>query len=256
MSVTLTRAGPAEILRAAQKDDFFCRKLRELLTEILLQVGGTRVLIKYRELLNATGNLMYFGATTLSGLQTLGEEYTGILQFDVLQSDIPQLRKRLLMILLSEFGQKLTSLLILKFEHHNLLRNEKSKIRPEARRDLLKFISYMKMIVPFLERLHRAVFYWTGYYCHISKHLTGIQYVLVRYWLKNRQSLYGFKLLSVVTTLQTLLVIITKSINFFNYNDQSLQAPTDNINKSVLSNKKCPLCLDERKNMIFKPTLK
>lgn len=40
MSVTLTRAGPAEILRASQKDDFYSEKLRELLTEILLQVGG------------------------------------------------------------------------------------------------------------------------------------------------------------------------------------------------------------------------
>lgn len=53
---------------------------------------GTRVLVKNRELLNASSNLLYFSATTLSGLQTLGEEYTGILQFDKAQSDIPTLR--------------------------------------------------------------------------------------------------------------------------------------------------------------------
>lgn len=40
MTAVLTRAGPAEILRAAQKDELVCEKLRNLLFEILLQIGG------------------------------------------------------------------------------------------------------------------------------------------------------------------------------------------------------------------------
>lgn len=255
MTASLTRAGPAEILRAAQKDESFREKLRNLLFEISLQVGGTRVLVKYRDLISASGNLLYYGTTTLSGLQTLGEEYTGIIQFDTSQSNIPSFRKRLLMILLSEFGQKLTHLLLVNLQHNYYLKDDKSSIRLEARQQLIKAVIYLKLIVSFLERFHKAIFYWTGYYGQLSKRMTGIQYVLVRYWLKNRESLYGFKLLSIVTMLQTLIYISMKSLSVFNESscEQNMHTSTNTESLAVLPNKRCPLCLDERKNVSVTP---
>lgn len=81
------------------------------------------------------------------------------------------------MILLSEFGQKLINLLLLNIQQNYYLRDNKSSIRPEARQQLIKIIAYLKIMVPFLERLHRVIFYWTGYYGQLSKRTTGIQYV-------------------------------------------------------------------------------
>lgn len=43
---------------------------------------GTRFSIKYKNVIDSLGNIIYYSVTTLSGFQTLGEEYTGIIQTD------------------------------------------------------------------------------------------------------------------------------------------------------------------------------
>ncbi|RZF44541.1 hypothetical protein LSTR_LSTR002314 [Laodelphax striatellus] len=247
MAPEFTRAGPAEILRASQKDDVLREKIESSLYDILLQVGGNKALIKYRNSLSALSNLIYFGSTTLSGLQTLGEEYTGILQFDSEKSNIPALKIRILMVLLSSFGQKLVLTALQKVENSDCLKDG-GELRPEAQLQVLRVVAWLKLFIPILERLHKAVFYWTGFYCQLSKRLTGVQYVLVRQWLKDRKSLYGFKILSVVTLAYAALSGATEFVNFAQLSPDEFGSRTQVTAKVVRPLKDtCPLCLEERK---------
>ncbi|XP_039274869.1 peroxisome biogenesis factor 10-like [Nilaparvata lugens] len=216
--------------------------------------SGNKALIKYRNSLSALSNLIYFGSTTLSGLQTLGEEYTGILQFDSDNSNIPALKMRILMVLLSSFGQKLVLSALQKFENSDCLKND-GELRPEAQLHILRVITWLKLFIPILERLHKAVFYWSGFYGQFSKRLTGIQYVLVRQWLKDRKSLYGFKILSVVTLVYAALSGATESINFAQLSADELRARTQPTHSKVVRplRDSCPLCLEERHSSSVTP---
>lgn len=43
-------------------------------------ISGIRTWMKYREIFKTSSEFIYYGLTTLMNIQTLGEEYTGILQ--------------------------------------------------------------------------------------------------------------------------------------------------------------------------------
>lgn len=101
-------SGPAEILRAVQKDRLLYELIEKHLTNILLKIGGivmhyvlsfgncilsfyvfcyyfligTAIWLRYRQLVQFTSRFLYYTFTTLSGYQTLGEEYTDIVQVD------------------------------------------------------------------------------------------------------------------------------------------------------------------------------
>jgi hypothetical protein len=45
--------------------------------------------VKYMTLVDVVGYLLYYGNTTLAGLQTLGEEYTGIIQVNSSLRTVP-----------------------------------------------------------------------------------------------------------------------------------------------------------------------
>lgn len=90
MSIPLFQsAGAAEILRSAQKDAMIKQKLEETLSNLVLKSLGTRKWLLYRSLINPLASFLYYSSTTLYCLQTLGEEYTGIIQVDRTLKHVP-----------------------------------------------------------------------------------------------------------------------------------------------------------------------
>lgn len=96
-------SGPAEILRAEQKDEELCERIDRQLSEFLLKFKGNHVtndvrssnrldsrilfcsaghifINKNKEYIFGASQVLYYALTTLSRLQTLGEEYTRIVQ--------------------------------------------------------------------------------------------------------------------------------------------------------------------------------
>jgi len=197
--MVFVRAGPAEILRSSQKDEDLVKKLQAMIEEALLRIKGPVASLKYKSAVQHGATLLYFGSTTLLGTQTLGEEYTGIVLVDKSLRSMPSFVRRLLMVCLSAFGPSLTLVALRAFERRV---SSNRALREEAKAALLGVTRLLLKCLPLISTLHKALFYclWDKY--HISKRLTGINYVLVRFWLRDVNSLFGFWVLGVVSLLQ------------------------------------------------------
>lgn len=87
---TLKLAIQAEILRSHQRDVDFTEHLREKLSEILHNFAIHKKWYQYIQL-DAPLKLIYFTFTSGMGNQTLGEEYTGIVQTNLKELKVPSL---------------------------------------------------------------------------------------------------------------------------------------------------------------------
>ncbi|XP_046674247.1 peroxisome biogenesis factor 10-like [Homalodisca vitripennis] len=244
-----TSGGPAEIVRAKQKDDIYSDRLQKLWLDVLLKCGGTQLWMQLRTTI-PVGHFLYGVATTLSGLQTLGEEYTGIVQVDSTKTAVPRFLNRLLMLVLDNFGSVLLTFGLNKLDKFV---QSNPNLQPQAKKEISETIRTLKAILPFLERCHRALFYCGGLYYQISKRFTSIQYVLVRRWLKDYQSMYGFKLLGIVTAIHLIGTSMHASWKWFFTPKTSEFAAVEEPASQCASARKCPLCLEERRNVSATP---
>lgn len=255
---TLEPAGTAEVLRAAQRDELIVERIYQGASDALLQAAGNRVWMKYHASLPTVAKILYSAVTTLSDIQTLGEEYTGIIQINCKLQKLPSKKRRLLALLLESFGEILFSRLITILKRKLLA---PSNLTVDARAALLEGLDALKSSLVFITRLHRGVFYWGGEYFQLSKRLAGIRYVLVRRWLKDRSTLQGFQLLSTVTLFQLFTYTMVTIVKWA----QSLPATmprlrtslavaesgVDSNNEStelttVPARHRCALCLEQR----------
>lgn len=88
MNFRNARARQPEIVRSVQKDARYTNELAEDLSDIL-RITGPRNWIKYNQLCQLIAQLSYHGFASINNLQTLGEEYTGIIQVDGNYKHIP-----------------------------------------------------------------------------------------------------------------------------------------------------------------------
>lgn len=86
-------ATQAEILRAHQRDDDFVKHLRDKLSETLQNFSAHSALSRCVQS-DIPFKLLYFVFTSGMGNQTLGEEYTGIVQADLEARRVPTLTVR------------------------------------------------------------------------------------------------------------------------------------------------------------------
>lgn len=82
------RARQPEIVRSVQKDARYTNELSEDLSDIL-RLTGPRSWIKFNMLTKLIADISYHGFASMNNLQTLGEEYTGIIQVDAEYKQIP-----------------------------------------------------------------------------------------------------------------------------------------------------------------------
>lgn len=86
----LRSANQAEILRSYQRDDDFVKHLREKLIDLVQMIGRQRGLLPFVHS-DVPFRLIYFFFTSGMGNQTLGEEYTGIVQANLGARKVPSL---------------------------------------------------------------------------------------------------------------------------------------------------------------------
>lgn len=253
MSFYYANARQPEILRTVQKDLYFTNNIGHNLSDIL-RFSNTNLWIKYNHLCTLFAELAYHGFACSNNLQTLGEEYTGIIQMDNRYITLPNKLLQFMSILMEFAGEKLLIKLI-KNIRSEVERNNDLLPGPKAR--MLQCCQFMLNIVPYVKAIHRTWFYLTGRKYQISRRITGINYVLIRYWLNVKHSVYGYKVLGLISFMQLSLVFGA----FVRQMLQSQQADTEKIKPlreryaASYSNKiapktnavKCVLCLEERK---------
>ncbi|KAL1381364.1 hypothetical protein pipiens_013523 [Culex pipiens pipiens] len=234
MSLYHAHAGQAEIIRTIQKDQSYIDEIRGQLSEILLLVSQ-RNWFKYQHLCKLIAEILYHHYAIVNNLQTLGEEYTGIIQVDSNYVMLPNKALQIFAILLEYGGEHVVDRILTRLQTE-IDRSE--EILPEAKENLNRMLDGLKFIVPYVRGFHTSLFYiYSGKY-HISKRLTGINYVLIRNWLKENHSIYGFRILGVVTLLQ----LRTPPTQLSNV-QRHQQAVA--INRNCSSERKCALCMEQ-----------
>lgn len=254
MSFYYANARQPEILRTVQKDATYTVQLGHDLSD-LLRFANKKQWIKYSSLCNLLMELAYHGFASYNNLQTLGEEYTGIIQIDSKYIALPSKLLQLVSIVMEYAGEQLLVKLIKNVEHE-IGRND--EIRPEAKIQLQRCCSFLLHVIPYIQAMHQTWFYLNGGKYQISRRLTGINYVLIRHWLNIKHSVYGYKVLGVISSLQLMLVFaafIKETIR----TKQVTQATIEKVNrlrdrvessaqKTIETMPKCILCLEQRHN--------
>ncbi|XP_012252549.2 peroxisome biogenesis factor 10 [Athalia rosae] len=233
-AVNSRNASQAEILRSRQRDDLFANNLRDNLSELLHKIGGKKLLLQIAQS-ELPAKLAYFIVTTGMNNQTIGEEYTGIIQADVEARKIPSLGARTLAVLFEFFGEqaliKLLERLLTSINH------PQSELRPEAVNFLNPFLTRLKIVIPLMIQAHRGLFYIFGRYYTLGKRLTGVNYVKVYGRRPPEQINWALRLLGAATLAQCALKLWR-----MRYLEDPKICDVGNDFKSALGN--CQLCLE------------
>lgn len=258
--VSVFSATIGQLLRSGQRDEQYVTELTNELSQLVRYWVGIRPWIQWRHHLHHLSQLMYYSATTLSGLQTLGEEYLNIVQTDANKISVPKFFKRLIDVILLTFGPFLLSRLLASLKRRL---EDRRKVLPlivdsdDRRELLLKLIPIIDESFQYIHKIHLIVFYLNGNYYHLSKRLTQIRYISLN--RTDTQSVKIYKVLGYLSLIQlclslwTRLATITKSLQKSNRRLESTSEPTSVKPSEDLLAPKCSLCLEKRRNTSLTP---
>ncbi|XP_059055907.1 peroxisome biogenesis factor 10 [Achroia grisella] len=220
-------AQPAEVLRAWQKDDLYEKQLAESLSKLMPAQHAHKAA--------PLSSVLYRSFTTLKDLQTLGEEYSGIIQVDESYNKLPTFCARLMSILLSAFGETFTRQLIRNAEK-SVERN--GSLQPAAQNAFLVVLKAVNTMVPQIQSINRALCYIRGGPIQVGKTMTGIDYVHIR--PAAAASYAHLRLLGFITLLHAFISCAQSVYQAKKYMDQLSEIPNE-----VDSSKSCVACLEE-----------
>ncbi|XP_011304751.1 peroxisome biogenesis factor 10 [Fopius arisanus] len=227
----LRSATQAEILRSHQRDEEFVRGLREKFLDLLHNFGGYRTLLPFIQS-DIPLKLLYFGFTSGLGNQTLGEEYTGIIQADLETRKVPSLSARVLAAVLECFGER--GLLGLLDKLKKSVDHPDSELKPEAVIFLNCLIDRLKTAIPLMILVHKGLFYIYGRYYSWGRRLAGVDYAKVYGKRPSDGVSWGLRLLGLATLAQCALKM---------YRGKDRIDEEDSSPKEEEGNK-CQLCLE------------
>ena len=164
------RASQSEVLRAAQKDTFYCDSLVEQVQSALSALVDRPLSLRPATIRAATA-LTYYALTTGRSGQTLGEEYCELTQVaasDRLPASAPRRWLGLLVhVLLPYWTQRIEARLVAL-----------ARRCEEGQRPLLQAIApRLRGALRTCEQLHRALFYLGGRYLHAGQRAAGLAQV-------------------------------------------------------------------------------
>ncbi|KAH0956751.1 hypothetical protein HN011_008784 [Eciton burchellii] len=228
-------ASQAEILRAHQRDDDFVKHLREKLSETLQNFGVHRALSQCVQS-DIPFKLLYFVFTSGMGNQTLGEEYTGIVQADLERHKIPTLTVRVSAAILECFGEKM--LLQLLGQLQARVNHPQSELTPVAATFLDSILSKLRTMIPIIILFHKGIFYLYGRYYSLGRRIAGLDYAKV-YGHRSLDAVsWGLRLLGIATLIQCLLKVWQTNT--------TQDITTINISNAKAIDYNCQLCFEAR----------
>ncbi|KAE9544776.1 hypothetical protein AGLY_000318 [Aphis glycines] len=236
-------SGPAEILRAEQKDEELYERINQQLCGFLLKFKGHVFINKNKQNIFCTSQLLYYALTTLSKLQTLGEEYTKIVQVGKTGKHVPGLMQSTGMILAHVFGDRLIILALDRLVDN--VQHNKSITR-QAKDQIIQVATTVKSLVPLLQSLNRVLFYWNGSFYTWAKRFFLVKYIYAVPWYHPKRPLHVFKILSVLTAIHLSVLMIMALFKTPKVQINEEEHPSQSI--QLDSSCKCSLCLEQRKN--------
>ncbi|XP_034974834.2 peroxisome biogenesis factor 10 isoform X2 [Zootoca vivipara] len=203
MSPAAVEAGPARLVRSAQKDELYRGALRSGAGAALGGLAGARIWLEWQKEIELFADIAYFTLTTLSGYQTLGEEYVNIIQVDPSRKRVPSVLRRAVLISLhtvfpylfdkglvhleQELQTEPDEMRTLQSRHlrglwgrtflWRWLQKWLGRLTEQQRKVLCQVVHFLRQGIPLLRRLHLAIFYMNGIFYHLSKRMAGITYL-------------------------------------------------------------------------------
>ncbi|XP_073089143.1 peroxisome biogenesis factor 10 isoform X1 [Manis javanica] len=198
-------ASAPEVVRAAQKDDYYRGGLRSAAGGALHSLAGAKRWLECRREVELLSDAAYFGLTTLAGYQTLGEEYVGVIQVDPSQSRVPSRLRRSVLIALHAVLPYLLDKALLHLERElqaacdgarpsqgglapgvhsrsgvsRWVHRHTATLTEQQQKGLLQAVLALRRGLGYLQRLHVAWFYIHGAFYHLAKRLTGVTYLRI-----------------------------------------------------------------------------
>ncbi|XP_077168522.1 peroxisome biogenesis factor 10 [Paroedura picta] len=282
-------AGPARLVRSAQKDDVYRGALKSGAGAALGGLAGAKTWLEWQKEIELLADVSYFTLTTLLGYQTLGEEYVNIIQVDPSGKRIPSLFRRAALISLHTVLPYLLDKGLVHLEHElqtepdgtqavqrpspcrlrgrtfvrSWLHNQLGGLTEQQRKRLSWGVYLLRHGIPLLRRLHLAVFYLNGVFYHLSKRTSGIMYLRFAGRAGDDRNIRSsYRLLGAVSLLHLALTVGTQAYSFQqrqrarqewklhrNLSYQKIQ-PEERL---LARSSRCTLCLEERQHATATP---
>ncbi len=186
----LLPAGAPELVRSNQKDRFYINRVSGLVSDISRSLLSLPHWARWQRELQLLTELGYHGLTTLLDNQTLGEEYTNIIQVNSQFTDtakqplytVAGFGPRAMAILLQTLGPYVVER-SLEVLYKRLTERSLNRLNLTEQQYLIleKIVEFLEELVSMFNKLHLALYYLRGVFYHIGKRWTGINYVMVRY---------------------------------------------------------------------------
>lgn len=286
----LDPANQAHLIRASQKDELYQNLLRNNANQAFQTLAGSKRWLDWRKEIELLSDLTYFGLTTFSGYQTLGEEYVSIVQVDPTKRQIPSWTRRGLFVLCHAFLPYLLDKVLtcleneldggdgrrgvisrrqaasgsysLEWRLRSWIRKLVGLLSERQKKACLPAVFVLQQGLILLRRLHVALFYISGSFYHLSKRLTGIRYLRVLGGGGDDSTIRSsYRLLGAASLLQ-LLITATLQLNYFRHTRRSRQEWKlhRNLNASPQRGQsssspavRCVLCLEGRRHSTSTP---
>uniref|UniRef100_A0A8D0BPL0 RING-type E3 ubiquitin transferase n=1 Tax=Salvator merianae TaxID=96440 RepID=A0A8D0BPL0_SALMN len=286
-------AGPARLVRSAQKDELYRGALRSGAGTTLGVLAGAKIWLEWQKEIELFADTAYFTLTTLSGYQTLGEEYVNIIQVDPSGKRVPSVFRRVALISLHAIFPYLLDKGLVYLEHElqtdpdvartlenrvlqglqsrtwlqkwirSWLQKWLARLTQQQKKILLQGVFLLKQSFPLLRRLHLAIFYMNGIFYHLSKRITGIRYLsFVGSDADNQSVQSSYRLLGIISLLHLMLMVGLQALTF----KQRLKVRQEwKIHRNLSSHQpqpeekllnrssRCILCLEERRHTTATP---
>ncbi|NXA40255.1 PEX10 factor, partial [Eudromia elegans] len=282
-------AGPARLVRGAQKDELYRAGLRSGAGAALHGLAGAKRWLEWRRELELLADVAYLSLCTLSGYQTLGEEYVNIVQVDSTKKRVPSFLRRAVSISLHTLVPYCLEKGLLHLEHElqmeadgsrtqqntparssldrtlvrNWIRKQVGELSEQQKKTLLQTVYILKQCIPLLRRLHLAIFYINGMFYHLSKRITGITYLSFGGLQREDQSIRSsYKFLGIISLFHLLLTI---GVQLYSFKQKQRARQEWKLHRNLAHHKnvteekspgrrsRCTLCLEERRHATATP---
>ncbi|XP_054465514.1 peroxisome biogenesis factor 10 [Anoplopoma fimbria] len=285
----LAPANQSQLIRSSQKDEYYQSYLRNNANEAFQTLAGSKRWLDWRREIELLSDLTYFGLTTFSGYQTLGEEYVNMVQVDPTKRRVPTQVRRCLFVLCHAYFPYLVDKVLVCLENElecgqerrggagqrratsgpwwsleswlrRWMRRAVGLLSEPQRRACVPAVFVLQQGLTLLHRLHAALFYIRGSFYHLSKRAAGISYLRVMGPGSDDVTIRSsYRLLGALSLLQ-LIVTVSLQLNSFRqkqrarqewklYRNLSPQLPRRSGPRAA----SCILCLEERRHSTSTP---
>ncbi|XP_066935469.1 peroxisome assembly protein 10-A-like [Clytia hemisphaerica] len=237
----LTSANRQAIIQSNLKDVFYRQVLSGRLSKIFQHFLGLKNWMKLKDEIEMVSDIIYFLVTSVKGAQTLGEEYTSIIQVDPSMKKIPSKQNRLIYMLSNSALPYILQKFVLKVEQLS----NKDGLPIGHSRFYKGLVISIKKAIPIIKNFHLIFFYIYETYANLTLRISNIKHVEIppSKLTESYQSTFNWLALMIgiqnIVSIWDLIISLKREIK----KDSRLELVPHNNFLNEISKSKCTLCL-------------